>query len=283
MYFNAVVSGTPPFDYTWGFSDEDFTYPSFATTNSFLFTNQISRFFGPFDALPQSFYLTMERFKNGNRVGFDGAYGSPPSCGPVCLSVGTLSTRTGTDGSGTNVPLSSSCGPFPPGCRWFRMTTLPNAGMAMVSTEGSTYDTILGVFSGSISSPGSLVPVACNNDISSSNKQSLVQFETQPNTSYWLVVNTNNTGTLKLTYGYNLNFGSVALNPVSHALDIRSAPVPSYQYQLLASTNLASLNWTIVATTNFTGNTITTNNIFRFSDTNGPNNRQRFYRIRLVQ
>lgn len=282
IFFTVVVSGTPPFDFKWQFTDEDDTYPEILAKTS-AFTNTVSRFFGPFDSLPRYFYINAERYDlGGERVGFDGAYGGPPSCGAICLSVGSPSTFSGTVGSGTNFSFSSSCGSFSPGSRWFRMSTLDKAGIASVSTEGSSYDTVLGIYRGSISDPRNLTLVACNNDIGSGSLQSRVQFETQPNTTYWLVVNPPNAAALKLNFGYDLKFASVARS--NNSVVVRSAPVPSLRYILLASTNLSTnaASWIPVLTNNFSSNSSSSNNILQYVDTNAFANLRRYYRMTLA-
>lgn len=59
-------------------------------------------------------------------------------------------------------------------------------GTATVSTDGSAFDTLLGVYTGS--AVGSLTPVASNDDISGGNTRSRVEFTMLPGTAYQIAV-----------------------------------------------------------------------------------------------
>lgn len=279
LFFTVYVTNTsPPFKYEWELKTNGTVYITNTTFNSSSFSNTFSKLFGPFDVLPTDFYIGVTGLNND----FNGTSGGvPPPCGAICLSFGVPSTLSGTTGSGTNVAFSSSCGNFSAGSRWFRMGVLTNTvGIATVSTEGSSYNTVLGVYRGSISNPANLVPVTCSDNINSSNLQSLVSFQTQPNSNYWLVVNSPNAATLKLKYGYDLKFDTITRS--NRAVEIRSSPVPSLQYQVLGATNLSTnpASWTVLLSTNFSTSTSASNNILRFGESNVLSNSRRFYRIR---
>ncbi|MEP6663065.1 MAG: hypothetical protein ABJC04_05305 [Verrucomicrobiota bacterium] len=267
VYYQGSAEGTPPFTYQWTFY--------FATSSTIVITSTsptISRLFGPFDEFPVSFYLLVT-----NACGSPGVLdGLNPPCGPICLSssVGIASTLTGTSGSGTNFTLTSSCGQFPSDSRWFLMSKLTNAaGVAFVTTEANKNGTMLGVFRGGIN-PATLLSVTCN--IASNNQPARVEFETRPNSNYWLAVKTTDPATLKLTYGYQLKIAGITRS--NNTVTVRSDPLPSLQYDLLSSTNLST--WTNIFTTNFTGNISTSNNVLRFLETNILGNPRRFYQIR---
>jgi hypothetical protein len=66
---------------------------------------------------------------------------------------------------------------------WYRHTATSNRNL-IFSTAASGYDTVVGVFSGS---PGSLIPVACNDDDGAS-PQARVQFTTVSGTTYYMAV-----------------------------------------------------------------------------------------------
>jgi hypothetical protein len=271
VFYQVSVSGTPPFTYNWTFSDGT----NFANAPSF-----ISRFYGPFDPFPEGFSVTV-----ANACGNSGTGGSlPPPCGAICLSLGVPNTRTGTNGSGSNsYSLPSSCGQFATGSsRWFLVSKLTNAaGIAFVSADGSAPDTMLGVFRGGID-PANLFPLTCS--VSSNNRPARVEFETRPGSNYWLAVITTNPAALKLTYGYDVKFDTFTLNGPGGAMELRSAPLPSLQYQLVATTNLNANppNWTVLMTTNFSGVGSASNNVLRFIETNVSNFTGRFYRITLI-
>jgi alpha-tubulin suppressor-like RCC1 family protein len=269
FFYAASAAGDPPLGYNWTFTN--------SYSNVFTASGQIgSRLFGPFEALPTGFTLTVT-----NPCGNPGTGGgASPPCGPICLSVGIASTLTGSSGSGTNYYIyPTACSTFQPSSRWFFMQKYTNApGIAFISAQGSAPDTALGVFQGT-GNPAQLQLVTCTN------QAARVEFETRTGiTNYWLAVNTTNPGALKLTFGYELKFASIASIRSNGTVDVRSAPLPSLQYSLLTSTNVFSTNgaaWSVVRTTNFSGNTSTTNNVLRYVQTNAPADRGRFYRIRL--
>jgi len=192
-FFIANVTGSP-IAYFWTFFDDSFNV--LFTTNSTV--NTVVHTFGPFDQFPASFNVT---FSSGCTNGGGGG-GTPAPCGPFCLSLGVPFVMNGTAGSGPGPTLTSPCATFGPNAKWFHMvanTTVP--ATAVISTEGSTYDTIIGVYTGPITSPATLMPVGCNNDVSSDNHQSRLQFQIQPPiTNYWLAVDGTNTGDLQLSF-----------------------------------------------------------------------------------
>ncbi|MDO8365139.1 MAG: S8 family serine peptidase [Actinomycetota bacterium] len=85
------------------------------------------------------------------------------------------------------------------GSTWFRFKT-PIAGSLVLSTEGSTFDTLLGVYTGS--SVSALTPVASNDDAFGSFSWSRVEFAVAPNTTYWVAID-----------GWNNQRGSAVLAP----------------------------------------------------------------------
>src|SRR5204862_263023 len=68
---------------------------------------------------------------------------------------------------------------------WWRWTS-PYTGSATVTTAGSSFDTLLGVFTGS--SVGALTLVADNDDVSGTDKTSAVTFAAAAGTSYMILV-----------------------------------------------------------------------------------------------
>ncbi len=196
VFYVASVTGPSPLIYQWTFFD--------SSSNTLFSINPgssiVSRLFGPFDIIPTSYNLTVR-----NNCGSSSASDSPvPPCGPICLSTETNGTLIGTSGGGAGpTNLTNSCG-FLLGtnARWFNITVPNVAGFVNISTEGSDYDTMIAVFRGTKPDQNSLRAVACNDDISLTNRQSRLIFGVLPGTNYWLAVNTTNGGTLKLTYGY---------------------------------------------------------------------------------
>src|SRR5205814_2805920 len=68
---------------------------------------------------------------------------------------------------------------------WWRWTS-PYTGSATVTTAGSSFDTLLGVFTGS--SVGALTLVADNDDVSGTDKTSAVSFAAAAGTTYMILV-----------------------------------------------------------------------------------------------
>ena len=270
VFYQAGFTGSTPYGYRWSFSDG-------TVTNST--TNVISRFFGPFIPHPASVTVSATNLCGTSSF----VFALTPPCEPLCLAsaVGTNRTHLGTDGSGTNgTTYNPSCGAFPSlGTRWFRLSTLTNAaGLAVISAESTPYDTRLAVYRGPFSPSNTLTLVTC--------LQSRVEFETRAGTNYWLAVNATNGGPLVLTYGYPLRFDSLVLTNVgaNRALDIRTQPLPSFQYRLRGSNNFVQhpSNWSVLITTNFSNSVSVNTNILRYRDTNVPLLNQRFYRIERV-
>lgn len=103
--------------------------------------------------------------------------------------------------TGNGAPLTSICS-VPVGLnRWFRLTS-PFPGEALVTTVGSSFDTVVGAYTGSIISPNSLTPVTCNDDRGSGATASEVRFIAQANTLYLLCVAGKNgaSGTINLNH-----------------------------------------------------------------------------------
>ena len=279
VHYQGTITGVRPLSYNWYFQDDDLA-ELFSISGQIVDGDGIvttDRLFGPFDVFPTSFTFSGANECTG---GFGGGT-LPPTCGAICLSLGSVSTRTGTDGSGPNSnSLPSACATFTSAnSRWFFISRLTNAAaIAFVSAEGSAPGTVLGVFRGGID-PAKLTGIACS--ASSNDEPARVEFETRPVNNYWLAVSTTNFSALRLAYGYDLKFGGMTLNPTNGAIDLRSAPLPSQQFQLLASTNLSSgpSGWQVVLTTNFTGNVSASNNVLHFAETNPRNVPRRFYRL----
>jgi len=272
--YQAAFTNNTPHSYRWSFSDG-------VVTNSSA--SVISRLYGPFTPYPASVTVSATNLCGSSSFVFPLA----PPCAPLCLAfvVGTSLTHTDALGSGTN---GTSYGvAFPSsGTRWFRLTTLTNAaGFAVIDSAGTPYDTRLAVYRGPFSPSNALVNIASNDNFGGA-LQSRVEFETRPGTNYWLAVNATNGGPLILNYGYPLRFESLVLTNVgpNRALDIRTQPLPSFQYRLRGSNNLAQhpSNWTVLVTTNFSSSVSANTNILRYRDTNVPLLNQRFYRIERV-
>ncbi len=116
-----------------------------------------------------------------------------PLTGTTVASTGTNGGFTGETGEpnpvGHSTPLHSA---------WWNWTA-PYSGTARVKTAGSSFDTTLGIYSGS--SVGSLTFVGDNDDDPAGGTQSIVTFTATAGTTYRIAVN-----------GYNGATGSISLS-----------------------------------------------------------------------
>ena len=147
-------------------------------------------------------------------------------------------------GATSGPPVTAACGTFGRLTKWFRMVSQTN-GLATVSTEGSTYDTRLGVFA----SPLTATPtnLACNDDWSSSNQFSRVQFLSQTGAVYFVAVEgPSYQQTLRVTCAIEpLLFTPLRTNGI---IQLRSEVAPALSYRLQASSDL--LAWSTILSTN---------------------------------
>ena len=270
VYYEAVVNDESA-NCTWEFFDSDGApIPSLAATGLI-----VDHLFGPFEQFPASFQLNVSNGCDGT-----GTSGSFPQCGAICLTLGSVATRAGTDGSGLNsYSLSNACAMFTSAnSRWFSITRLTNAAaVAYVSAEGSAGDTKIGVFRGGIVL-SNLFPLAC--DTNANGHTAYVEFETRPKSNYWLAVITTNPSALRLTYGYSTRLSGASMVLSNGAVELRSDPLPSLRFRLEAATNLdANAVWFPLVTNNYSGNASASSNIVRYMDAGAVSHRQRFYRL----
>ena len=92
-----------------------------------------------------------------------------------------------TFGSSTEVGEPGICGVLGGASRWFTYTAAAS-GTLTVSTEGSDFDTVLGVFTGTGTDFDSLTLVACDNDGGADGKDSLARLEVTQGTTYFVAV-----------------------------------------------------------------------------------------------
>jgi uncharacterized membrane protein len=194
---------------------------------------------------------------------------------PITLTRGLPGSKLAGSGSTLGPVVAGSCWTFCCLSYWTQMSARED-GYASISTEGSADDTVLGVFAGPISSPNNLISIACNDDITSDNKQSRVQFFARSNLTYFVVVEgVLNVERFKITYGFDPKISSVVIRP-DGSIELRSSIGPALAYALESCTSLSSpINWTRLFTTNL----LYTQGYMNFVDTNALNLGQRFYRI----
>jgi subtilisin family serine protease len=145
---------------------------------------------GNIDPTPAQGVWTID--ENANRPQYD--------C--LCLPV-VLSGESGSDTTRANIQASKATNEEPaialnPGGRdiWYRWTS-PSSGLVTFDTGGSTFDTLLGVFTGANEDYGSLrnaTLVTENDDVSRTERTSKVSFFAREGTTYQIVVDGFNDG-----------------------------------------------------------------------------------------
>jgi uncharacterized repeat protein (TIGR01451 family) len=119
----------------------------------------------------------------------------------------------------------------------------PEKGVLVLDTEGSNFDTILGVYTGSGSDFSSLQPVACDDNSGSNGVTSRVVFDVQAGTTYFIAVDGVNGQSGKVILNYNLmippgitfqpgNQISAAGAEVRLAVGVTGRPVPELHWRL---------------------------------------------------
>jgi hypothetical protein len=114
---------------------------------------------------------------------------------------------------------------------WFVWQS-PTNGTAIVTTDGSNFDTVLAIYIGPGDSYSTLTNVACDNDSGANGKTSRVMFPARAGTIYYIAVDGVNgaSGTVKLNY----NVGAapeIITQPISRTV------LPSTSVTLSAAAN----------------------------------------------
>ena len=149
-----------------------------------------------------------------------------------------------TVGAGTEPGEPQPCGQSGSGSAWF-VYTAPGAGMLQVSTEGSTFNTILGVYTGSGESFAGLTEAACGyaTNYATEGQPSLTIPSVAKGTTFFLLIQGYQGATgvaqLQIGLGQPLNFRdfpssqivTAGNNATFAALAIGGTPL-SYQWQL---------------------------------------------------
>jgi len=191
-------------------------------------------------------------------------------------------TLTGASGSiwGRNTTARRETGePVVPGALgtnsvWF-CGQVPLSGLLRFDTEGSNFDTLLAVYTGSRIT--NLVLVASDND-SGTNKTSRLYFQAEAGTNYWVAVD----GVDGQSGFYRLNWGTPGPGPRFHSLrhlpsggkEVELWGLIGDRYRIETTGNFGTwTNWMRV--TNFTGR-------LQFIDPVTNDNSRRFYRAVLV-
>ena len=126
-----------------------------------------------------------------------------PTTARAATVSGYNGTQTFVTAVGKDPAEPNACGVVGGSSYWFTYQP-PTNGIASFNTAGSTYNTVLGIYvdNGSNCGYACLLPVTCNDDVSSSNQTSAVSWIASPKTNYFIMLDGVNgaTGTAYLNY-----------------------------------------------------------------------------------
>jgi hypothetical protein len=189
--------------------------------------------------------------------------------GAIILSPGTSYVQDTTQA--TNDDVKPSCQPFMGSGVWFKFTP-PNSSSFTVSTCGSDFDTVLGLYTGSC---GALTEVACNDDDGPdcSGFAASIRFSGVVDTTYFILAG----GFLGATGHLRIQI----VNPVLSGMNWSNGVVrftikgpAGSNCVVQTSANLSS--WTPLLT-----NAISAGGTLNVTDTGSTNKSRRFYRAWL--
>jgi len=181
-----------------------------------------------------------------------------------------------TFGSTTELGEPDLCGIIGGASQWSTYVA-PADGLLRVSTEGSNFDTLLGVFTGPADQGfEALSLIACDNNSGSDGRTSVVAVPVKSGTTYYIAVDGPNgqTGIVNLTYSLSLPDVAISMPPPLQDKGLIALSLPGVigaKYVIQSSVNLAA--WRTVLTTNAITNPV----VFRDPETSTAP--MRFYRI----
>jgi hypothetical protein len=176
-----------------------------------------------------------------------------------------------TVGSAKEQDEPNHCGIAGGASQWFFYQP-PKSGTVSINTDGSTFDTVLAVYTGTAADFASLQSVACDNNSGLDRRDSAVTFTAAAETVYYIVVDGvgGATGSVRLNYKLNVPIEMKSTVLPSGLVGFGLICSPGQQFTIQSSTDL--LNWASILTTN------APNGVFEFSDLEAPNFQRRFYR-----
>jgi hypothetical protein len=208
----------------------------------------------------------------------------PPSNALRKASASVARGFTGTQifstvGSSKEQGEPNHCGIIGGASQWFAYES-PVNGTLTISTDGSDFDTVLAVYTGTGVNFASLQPGPCDNDSGLDGKTSRVSFSAEAGTMYYIAVDGVNgaSGNVRLNYRLELAQTPLQLDSVSvqgAAFRFRLSGLPGRTYTIQGTTNLVS--WIPLITTN------SASGIIDFLDPASPSLSQRCYRAVMEQ
>jgi hypothetical protein len=180
-----------------------------------------------------------------------------------------------TSGSATETGEDPICGVVGGSSEWVSFVA-EETGSVFLNTDGSSYDTVMAVFTRMTNAP-TLQLLGCDNNGGLDGHDSSVVVPVQAGKTNFIVVDGVNGATGVLHLNYNLVTTAV-LEPLGTATDgasrVRLNVRPGAKFTIQRSTNL--LNWSSLITTN------TVTGVFDYTDAGSVNLPSRFYRALLL-
>ena len=236
--FTVTASGSPPFQFQWRLNGVNIpgATNSFGVTNSsYTITSAQPRDNGSYDVLVANAVGAVDSSIARLKVS-----SSALPFADNFTNRGSINGFSGV-GSGSNTNATRETGdPDPAGKSgdhsvWLQWTA-PASGVASLDTRGSSFDTLLGVYTGSTLS--NLTVVAANDDSRGGFSTSLVAFNTTAGSNYIIVVDglANSSGDIVLTWNLNTNSSPIP-TIVTQPGDVTASPGGSATFIVLASGN----------------------------------------------
>jgi hypothetical protein len=161
------------------------------------------------------------------------------------------------------------CG-IPGGASYWFSYAPPASGELYLNTDGSSYDTVLAVYTATGPTYADLVLQACDNNSGTNGRTSSLHFTATGSVNYYVVVDGVNAATGTVRLNYKLLVPLVISNAaMTNSFAFRVTSTPSYPFTLQRSSNLQS--WTSILTTSSVSGS------FNYLDTNSAI--RRFYRV----
>jgi hypothetical protein len=170
-----------------------------------------------------------------------------PKSGSLVLGY-TGSQVFNTSGATKDENEPNHCG-IPGGAsHWFAYIA-PAAGRLFLNTDGSTFDTVLAVYTGAGTTYASLIPVACDDNSGANGLTSALSFPASSGVIYYIVVDGVNGATGIVHLNYRLLIPMVLSHPAkTNSFHFRVSATPSVDFTVQRSTDLQ--NWMSLLTTN---------------------------------
>jgi hypothetical protein len=164
------------------------------------------------------------------------------------------------------------CGIAGGASQWFAYQS-PTDGELTISTDGSDFDTVMGVYTSTGSSFGDLIEITCDNDSGTDGLDSSVTFNASKDTIYYVAVDGVEAATGTVNLAYELEVGltvqSVTIADLGMQFEIQT--VPDITFVIEGTEDFE--NWVeLISTSSVDGN-------FNYIDNEALISEGRFYRV----